>query len=96
MSSMPLLYLLPLLIALGFAWLGVRYAMERRRERQLRERLRREPALPKMKSRSDSERSEMRAYEDATTVARTIGKKEPSRPVAVTPGADGTRSPSGV
>jgi hypothetical protein len=87
---------LPLLILLGFGWLGVRYLLERRRERELRERLRREPALPKFRSRSGSERSEMRANEDPTTVARSISKEERPRSAAVAPGADGTRSPNGV
>jgi hypothetical protein len=96
MASMPLIYLLPLLIALGFAALGVRYVRERRRERRLRDRLKREPALPKLKSRGDTERSEMRACEDATTVARTIERKPRSRPAPVAPGADGTHSASGA
>jgi len=75
---MRLVYLVPLLIALGFAWLAVRYVLEKRRDERLRERLRRQPAAPKVKSRGNSERSEMRAGEDATTVLRTIKRKEPA------------------
>jgi hypothetical protein len=91
---MRLVYLLPLLIALGFAWLGVRYALERRHEREVRERLRREPRIAKRNSHDDSERSEMRACEDAITVHRTIKRKPPPPEVANVRGPDGTRSPT--
>ncbi len=75
---MRLVYTLPLLIALGFAWLAVRYLLERRKEQRLRERLRRQATTPKFKSRGNTERSEMRAGEDVTTVMRTIKRKEPA------------------
>jgi hypothetical protein len=77
---MRLVYAIPLLIALGFAWLGVRYFLERRKEQRLRERLHRQRVPPKVKSRGGSERSEMRAGDDATTVIRTIKRRQPPTP----------------
>ncbi len=90
---MRLVYALPLLIALGFVWLAIRHVLDRRSERLLHERLKRQPMPPKFNSRGDSERSEMRAYEDATTVARSIRHKERT-PSPQTRTTDGTRSPS--
>jgi len=78
MDFMSLVYALPLLIALGFASLAVRHVLEKRRERRLRERLRRRPIPPKIKSRGNSERSEMRAGEDTTTVLQAIEREEPA------------------
>jgi hypothetical protein len=92
--TMPVLYALLLLIAIAIAWLVARHVLDRRRERLWRDRLTRLPSRPRFKRRADSERSEMRANDDPTTVATTIAKRARVSSAGEPRAADGTRSKS--
>ncbi len=94
MRLVSLVYALPLLIAITAAWLVVRSVRERRRERALRERLDRQSRPPKLKSRSASERSQMRATEDPTTVLNSLKTRSRHPRNDDARDADGARRPA--
>ena len=72
---MSLLYAIPLLVALVIGWYVVRRAVTRARQRRAPPR-RKPPATTVGKM---SARTEMRAYDDATTLMRAITRPGPHR-----------------
>jgi hypothetical protein len=94
---------LVLLVGLGCAWLIVRRAARQRQRRMIAERERARSRRPKIKPKHMSHRTEMRAYDDPSTLMGEIttrGSHPPTTtqpslaPTATTNGGVGSRRPA--